>query len=246
MRRKDEAFKQLEAYRHNFSGIVHRLIIQKSKTNVSELFESVDTLSEILENSDSGNIDPRLSKIYASLAVCFIKLYDTHQACNDHGDFLDWLKYQAFEVKKEKEESFILNEFFYDIESLRAENNLNGDYVEILRNKVFGYSAGKGSEKGEDLVRIWLRGVYNIWAQNRKRRGEEVWSYCDLLSYLKDEPYFISPPLDKDGYTKPLLLSGKKRRAFDLTLNKLPDGIKNVFLSGWGGSQENSWTNYEN
>jgi len=235
MRRKDEVFKQLETHRHNFSGIVHRLIIQKSKTNVKQLFEAIDTLSGVLE---SGNIDPRLAKIYASLAVCFIKLYDTHQACNDHGDFLDWLKYQAFEVKKEKEESFILNEFFYDIESLRAENVLNGDHVEILRDKVFGYGAGKGNEKGDDLVRIWLRGIYNKWAESRRKRGEEVWNYHDILSYLKDEPYFISPPLDKDGYTKPILLNGKKRRAFDLALNKLPEGVREVFLSGWRSPEE--------
>jgi hypothetical protein len=246
MRRKDEVFKQIETYRHNLSGIVHRLIVRKSKQNISELYNNIDTLSSILEqgNAEKGNIDPRLAKIYASLAVCFIKLYDTHQACNDHGEFLDWLKYQAFEVKKEKDESFILNEFFYDAESLRVENILNGDHVEILQNKVFGYAAGKAPQKGDDVVRIWLRGIYNKWAESRKRRGEEVWSYYDLLNYLKDEEYYIEPPLDEKGYAKPQLLNGKKRRCFDLSLGKLPEGIRELFLSGWHKMEETDpWNN---
>ena len=246
MKRKDDVLKQIEEYRHKFSGIVHQIIVEKHKTDINKLFEKIDTLSEELE---SGNIDPRLAKIYASLAVCFIQFYDPDQTCGDHGDFLDWLKYQAFEVKKEKEESFILNEFFYDLESMRAENHLNGNHVEILRDKVFGYSSERAprvlkEKEGIDIVRIWLRGIYNKWAENRKRRGEETWSYYDLLNYLKDEEYFIEPPLDNKGYAKAQLLNRKKRRCFDLRMDKLPEGIKEVFLAGWNKIEEDEQGGY--
>ena len=243
-KRKDNILKQLEQHRHLLSGIVHQLIIEKHNADFEALFSKIDALSGVLE---SEKIDPRLAKIYASLAVCFMQFYDPDQACDDHGDFLDWLKYQAFEVKKEKEELFILNEFFFDLESMRSENHLNGNHVEIIRNKVFGHRKGGApevEEDGIDIVRVWLRGIYNKWAENRRRRGEETWSYHDLLNYLKDEKYFIEPPLDNKGYMKPQVLNGKKRRCFDLRMNGLPDGVEEVFLSGWSrteGDEDNDY-----
>jgi len=238
MRRNDEIFKKIEGFRGMLSGIVHRFIVNKPKIDIASLYSDIDTLSEAL---GQGDVDPRLAKIYASLAVCFIRIYDPNQVCGDHGDFIEWLKYSAFQVKQEKEDSFILNEFFFDIEGIRAEDKLDGDYVEVIRNKVFGYAKGQAPEsvvkkEGVDVARIWLRGIYNKWSEMRRRRGEEIWSYYDLLHYLKDERYYIEPPLTSDGHTKPQLLNGKKRRCFDLDLDKLPNGIRDVFITGWGGN----------
>jgi len=223
IRRKDDLYSDIRDYMPNLSAVFLSFLRSKTPGKAKKLLEQIEKSKKWLEGK---GMDPRLSSVYATLSTSFLQTYYPEIDRGEAELFRDWILKEAHVMKAEKEEKLLTHEFLYDMEVLRARGILNGSHVEIERKVVDGYMT-------PSLVFIWLKAVYNIWAEDRKRRGESVWSYQDLQKYFREEPYFV-----EDSKLKKINLI--PRRSLVFAWDKIPIDIQEVFNAGWKNKEKTS------
>ena len=215
-RRKDDLYNDIKVHMPNLSAVFLSFLRNKTPGKAKKLLEQIEKFKKWLE---SEGMDPRLSSVYATLGTSFLQVYHPEIDKGEAALFMDWICKEAHTMKVEKEEKLLTHEFLYDMEVLRDRGALNGSHVAIENGQgVNGW--------GPDLVFIWLKAVYNVWAEDRRRRGESTWSYQDLQKYFREEPYFV-----EDSKVKKIRFSS--RRAMVFKWDKIPVDIQAVFKAGW-------------
>ena len=117
---------------------------------------------------------------------------------------------ESFNSEKEKESEHMLAVFMEDLVTLSKD--LEGFYAV--------YDGIKG-DKGKRRIAIHFPTFYSIWAENYRRKGLDPFKRGTILSYIKEEPYFI-----EDNYLK--RINGKPIRTLVLSLDKednTPSGL---------------------
>lgn len=220
MRRSAIYYDEIRKIIPVLSGIFFQMIKDKSTERIRRLIETVRETKTYFE---ADGMDPRLAGIYAVLGEAFIEVYNPEDVNSDQEEFGEWLKIEAHKIRTEKEEKLLINEFFADMEVLKARKQLNGNSVQIHGHIVDG-----GYELDE--VCLWLKEVYNIWSEDRKRRGESAWSLGDVQKYLREEPYFV-----RDGATRKI--NKVDRKCFVLRGTNMPRELQNIFMA-WRETEE--------
>jgi hypothetical protein len=219
-RRSTNVYPEIQRLLPQISGLFHRLVREKTDDRVRNLLEAIEKTKTFLEKE---GMDPRLAGIYSTLSEAFCEIYDPGDVNRDRREFGAWLVKETHRIRQEKEEDFVTNDFFYDLEVMKSQKMINGDHVEIRNRNVNG-------DLEPDEICIWLRGVYNIWSESKKRRGESACGYKDIIKYLRDEPYYKGEGIRK--------INKKDRRASILNAPRLPADVLQVFISGWGENHD--------
>lgn len=219
-RRDGKILEEIRRLVPSLSGIFCQMVKKKTEATTAALIEDVKITKDWLEGK---GMDPRLASIYAVLGEAFADVYNPEDVNKDSQEFIGWILSEAGKLKAEKDEKLLTNEFLADIEVLKSQGKLNGKSVELKFRNVNG-------ELQVHEVFLWLREMYNIWSEDRKRRGEQAWSYGDLQKYLREERYFVC-----DGVNRRI---GKdNRKSTVLSAEKMPEDILSIF-QGWRRDDE--------
>jgi hypothetical protein len=215
-KRNDALYQDIRKLIPSLSAIFCKLTREKTPEKAKRFIEVVREAKDELE---SKGMDPRLSGMLAVLGEGFMEIYNPEDVNDDAIEFGDWLHKEADKAKREKEEKLLTNEFLSDVEVLRSRGLINGDHVELrgIRNN---------GEFELQEVYVWLKGIFNCWEEDRRRRGLASWSFGDVQKYFREEPYFVS-----DHEVK--RINKRVRRAMILKSEHMPEEIQNIFISGW-------------
>ena len=182
-KRNDEAFNEIRSLLPQLSSVFLRMLEEKTEDKVRDLLASIQRVTQYFT---SMGFDARTSQHYAMLGESFCLFYNPDMNEAEIRSFYDWIIVQARIHEEGKRESTVLSEFFTAIESLRAKKLIDKTYV--------GFSAK--SKLTADGVRpnriyLYLRGIYDIWAEARRRVNQDIWGFDTIRTYLGQEPYFI-------------------------------------------------------
>jgi len=214
IKRQDEIYREIRQLLPMLSNVFHWICREKTPGKAKDLIAGIHDLKDLIE---SEHKDPRMAGVYAALGMAFMKIYDPNHVNGDHAEFMEWLGTLTHDIKEEKEEGFVINEFFSDIEVMKANKTLNGQHVAVKQLD------------GREVVCIWLKATYNAWCEDRRRRNLTVWDYGDVQRYLKDEPYFLKL---RDNQR----IHGAVRSCLRLDLKKMTEEQRNIFTQGWESS----------
>jgi len=132
---------------------------------------------------------PRFDKIIAEAKHVFtMRHYDERTAINyailcagyacAFGESEEFARLIVDDIKKvqiENAEASMVSQFLQDITALKFSKRLKENYWEV---------------KGEE-IHLYLQGLYNLWAEDSRKRGIEPLKMTSLRGYFKEEPGFI-------------------------------------------------------
>jgi len=191
-------------------GILSRLVYEVIK-------RKTDTLPYILASIDGwkkrmmdNGVGDRIALNYSISAACYDAYFLRGDPTDKRREFVDWVTKDAHRTEVEKESEHMLSVFMEDVVTLHE--HLEGFYCIYPDDKV---------DKGKRRIALHFPTFYNKWTETYRRTGHEQFKRQTMLSYIKEEPYFI-----EDSKLKKV--DGKAMRCLILSLDpadRPPDGL---------------------
>jgi Domain of unknown function (DUF3854) len=213
-----EIYRKIEDLRTQ--NLLSRLIIEVIKvkaTLLPTILDHIDGWKKRLLGEGAGE---RIALNNAIPAVCYDLIFLRDESIEVRKEFTRWVVEESHRTELEKESEHMLAVFMDDLNMLHED--LEDYFVVFTQNK---------EPKGKRRIALHFPTFYNIWVQNYRRQGNEQFKKGTMLSYIRDESYFIC-----DNKLK--RINGRPQRSLYLSLDpedNPPDGL--LYLAA-GGLQE--------
>lgn len=203
-----DLFNDLESLRVRglFSRLIPEVIKVKQKI-LPIIFEHIDGWKKrLLENK----VGERVALNYAIPAVCYDLIFLRDEEVSVRQEFARWVVEESHRTELEKESEHMLAVFMEDLVTIHEK--LTNYYTVFTQNKEM---------KGKRRIAIHFPTFYSLWTETYRRKGLEQFKRATMLSYIKEEKYFLA-----DNHLK--RIHGKPTRCLILSLDpedNPPDGL---------------------
>ncbi|RJR13784.1 DUF3854 domain-containing protein [Candidatus Parcubacteria bacterium] len=192
-RKKDNSdiYRKLENYR--MQNLLSRFIYEiiKQRQNLLPLIlTSIEGYKKDLLKEGVGD---RVSLNYAIAAACYEKIFLADEDLETVKAYKAWVAKESFYNEQEKEREHMLSIFMDDIVAM----------AERLKPHYTVYSQEK-EPKGKKRIALHFPSFYNEWSKEARRKGMEPFKRQTILSYIRDEKYYIKDNEVKRIYSKPV------------------------------------------
>jgi len=221
-RKKDtqEHFKEIEVLRTE--ATLSQLIIEVIKVKKAILPSVLNNIDGWKKRLLDAGVGPRISLNYAIPAVCYDMIFLRDESMTVRKEFVRWVVEESHRTELEKESEHMLAVFMEDLVSIHE--HLDGFYTVFDQSK---------EDKGKKRIAIHFPTFYSKWTETYRRKGHEQFKRGTMLSYIREEPYYI-----EDNKLK--RIGGKPTRSLVLSLDpedNPPDGL--LYLAeGRAGGEE--------
>ena len=206
--RNVEFYREIENYRSQ--GLLSKVITEVLKVKrkiLPQILEKIDGWKKRLLAEGVGD---RISLNYVIPAVCYDTMFLANEDIETRKEFLKWVVEESHRTELEKESEHMLSIFMDDLVTLHE--RLEDFYSVYTQNK---------EDRGKRRMAIHFPSFYSIWTESYRRKGFEQFKRGTMLSYIREEPYYITEKLKR--------LNGKPTRCVILSLDdehNPPDGLK--------------------
>jgi hypothetical protein len=203
-----ELYREIENLRTQ--NLMSRLIpeIIKSKEELlPTVLEHIDGWKQRLMAAGVGE---RMALNHAIPAVCYDLFFLRDEDIEDRKEFTQWVVEESHKNELEKESEHMLSIFMDDLITLHED--LEPFYTVYTQTK---------DPKGKRRIALHFPTFYSKWVESYRRKGHEQFKRQTMLSYIKEEDYYIECKLKR--------VNGKPFRALHLSLDDAdnpPDGLK--------------------
>lgn len=203
-----DLFNTIESLR--VRGLLSRLIpeVLKIKQKILPiLFEHIDGWKKRLVDNKVGE---RIALNYAIPAVCYDLIFLRDEDVSVRQEFARWVVEESHRTELEKESEHMLSIFMEDLVTIH--DKLTNYYTVFTQNK---------EAKGKRRIAVHFPTFYSLWTETYRRKGLEQFKRATMLSYIKEEKYFLA-----DNHLK--RIHGKPTRCLILSLDpedNPPDGL---------------------
>jgi len=190
-------FEQVENYRMQnlLSRLVYEVLKQRKKL-LPIILEAVDGCKRRLLKEGVGD---RIALNYAVAAICYDIIFLAGEDTEIRRQYLEWVIKESCRNEEEKEREHMLSIFMDDMVALGEK--LSPHYM------VYSQSS---EPKGKRRIALHFPSFYNEWSKEARKKGMEPFKRQTILSYIRDEKYYIEDNVVKRIQGKPvrsLLLS---------------------------------------
>ena len=210
-----DLYKQIES--HRSQNLLSRLIPEVIKVKEKLLPTILDHIDGWKKRLLSEGVGDRLALNYAIPAVCYDIIFLRDDTLEVRKEFTRWVVEEAHKDELEKESEHMLAVFMDSLVSLH--DRLEDYYTVFTQNK---------EPKGKRRIALHFPTFYSAWVESYRRQGNEQFKKGTILSYIREEPYFI-----EDNKLK--RINGRPQRCLFLSLDpedNPPDGL--LFLAAGG------------
>ena len=188
------------------SGVLSQLIVEVIKVKQALLPTILDYIDGWKKRLLDANVGERIALNYAIPAVCYDMIFLRDEPMEVRQEFTRWVLEESHRTELEKESEHMLAVFMEDL--ITIHEYLDGFYM------VF-------NESGKRRIAIHFPTFYSKWTETYRRKGHEQFKRGTMLSYIREESYFIEEKLKR--------VNGKPMRTVILSLeddDNPPDGLK--------------------
>lgn len=205
-------FEQIENYRMQnlLSRLVYEVIKQRKKL-MPIILEAIDGCKRRLLKEGVGD---RIALNYAVAAICYDIIFLAGEDTEVRRQYLEWVIKESCRNEEEKEREHMLSIFMDDMVALGEK--LSPHYMVYSQNS---------NPKGKRRLALHFPSFYNEWSKEARKKGMEPFKRQTILSYIRDEKYYI-----EDNQVK--RIQGKPVRSLLLSLDPQdnpPDAL--IFLA---------------
>jgi len=211
------AESSLEIYRNiedlRSKNMLSRIILEVIKVKYKLLPTILDHIDGWKKRLLKEGVGERLALNYSIPAVCYDIIFLRDEPLTVRQEFTRWVVEESHRTELEKEGEHMLAIFMESLVTLHED--LEGYYTIFTKD-------------GKKQIALHFVTFYNIWVQSYRRQGNEQFKRGTMLSYIREESYFIC-----DNKLK--RINGRPQRSLFLSLepeNNPPDGL--LFLAAGG------------
>jgi DNA primase len=203
-----DIYREIENLRTN--GYLSRLMLEVIKVKqklMPVVLKHIDGWKKRMLDEGVGE---RISLNYAIPAVCYDILFNRDEDIATRKEFTRWVVEESHRTELEKESEHMLSVFMEDLVTLHEK--VENFYTVFTQNK---------EAKGKRRMAIHFPTFYTVWTETYRRKGHEQFKRGTMLSYIKEEPYYLQDKLLKR-------IHGKPTRSLILSLDpedNPPDGL---------------------
>lgn len=204
----NELFKDVENLRTQ--GLLSRLVFEVIKVKAKLLPVILDHIDGLKKRLLTGKIGERIALNYAIPAVCYDAIFLRDEPLITRQEFIKWVMEESTKTELEKESEHMLAIFMEDLVTLHKDL---GEFYSVYTQNT--------EPKGKRRIAIHFPTFYSKWTETFRRKGFEQFKRGTILSYIREESYFIA-----DNYLK--RIGGKPVRTLVLSLDSEdnpPDGL---------------------
>jgi len=198
-RKNDEAteslFSEIEDLRT--TGLLSRLILEVIKRKeklLPHILKNIDGWKKRMQDKGVGE---RIALNYAIPAVCYDSIFFNQKDMEERKAFVNWVVNESHRTELEKESEHMLSIFMESLVGLQ----------EDLQNFYCVYV-----ENGKRYIALHFPTFYRTWAVDDRRLGHEQFKKQTMLSYIREETYYVD-----DNKLK--RVNGKTTRCLILSLD---------------------------
>lgn len=187
-------------------GLLSRLSLEviKRRKSFTGLLEFIESMKERLIKS---GVSERIAINYAIPATCYYAAFLDSDSEEVAKNFIKEVAEMSFKIEKQTESEHMLNVFWEDIVTLQ----------EDLKDFYCIYEV-PGATKGKKRIALHFKTFYNKWAESYHRKGSDQFKHGTMLSYIKEEKYYI-----EDQRGKKIGPNKKTTRCLILSLDEQDD-----------------------
>lgn len=216
-----ELYRKMEDLRTQ--NLLSRLVFEVIKVKTKLLPTILDHIDGWKKRLLKEGVGERLALNYSIPAVCYDIIFLRDEPIEVRQDFTRWVVEESHRTELEKESEHMLSVFMDSLNSLHE--RLEDYFTVFTQNK---------EPKGKKRIALHFPTFYNTWVEGYRRQGNEQFKSGTMLSYIREEPYFIC-----DNKLK--RINGRTTRSLFLSLDpedNPPDGL--VYLAGGGPTEDES------
>lgn len=165
-------------------------IIKMKESLLPTVLEHIDGWKKRLLTEGVGE---RIALNHAIPAVCYDLFFLRDETLEVRKDFTRWVVEESHKNELEKESEHMLSIFMDDLITLHED--LEQFYTIFTQNK---------EPKGKRRIALHFTTFYNKWTESYRRKGHEQFKRQTMLSYIREEPYYIEDNKSKRIHGKPV------------------------------------------
>lgn len=204
----NEFFKEVEDLRTQ--GLLSRLVLEVIKVKSKLLPIILEHIDGWKKRFLAKKIGERIALNYAIPSVCYDAIFLRDKPPIERQDFMQWVIEESTKTELEKESEHMLAIFMEDLVTLHKDL---GEFYSVFTQN--------SEPKGKRRIAIHFPTFYSKWTETFRRKGFEQFKRGTILSYIREELYFIDD-------NKLRRINGKPVRALILSLDpedNPPDGL---------------------
>lgn len=193
-RKKDKdnpIFTRIENYRSQ--NLMSRMLLEVIKQRQKLLPIILDAIEGCKKRLLKEGVGDRIALNYAIAAICYDIIFLSGESMEKRRQFLDWVIRESTNKEEEKEREHMLSVFMDDLVSLTE--RLIPHFTVYVQND---------EPKGKRRIAIHFPSFYNEWAKEARRKGLEPFKKQTMMSYIRDEPYYVADNVVKRVQGKPV------------------------------------------
>lgn len=183
-------------------GLMSRFIPEIIKLKASLLPTVLEHIDGWKKRLLSEGVGERIALNHAIPAVCYDLFFLRDEPIEVRKEFTRWVLEESHRTELEKESEHMLAVFMEDLITLH----------EDLEQYYTVYTQSSPGEKGKRRIALHFPTFYNKWTESYRRKGHEQFKRQTMLSYIREEKYYI-----EDNKLK--RIHGKPIRALHLSLD---------------------------
>lgn len=174
-------------------------VLKVKKRMLPKVLEAIDGWKLLML---SKKVSDRVALNYAIAGVCYSEFFLTSNNTQPAEQFKSWLIEEAARIEGEKESEHMLAVFMEDLVTL----------IEDLKPHYCVYEQTK-EPKGKRRIALHFPTFYTKWVESFRRKGSEAFKRPTMLSYIREEKYYIQDNVGKR-------INNKVMRSLILSLDK--------------------------
>jgi hypothetical protein len=184
-------YTQIETYRNQnlLSRLMYEVIKQRKKL-LPIVLEAIDGCKKRLLKEGVGD---RIALNYAIAAICYDIIFLAGEDTEVRRQYLEWVIKESFRNEEEKEREHMLAIFMDDLVAMGED--LSPHYMVYSQNS---------DPKGKRRIALHFPSFYNQWSKEARKKGMEPFKRQTILTYIRDEKYYIEDNMVKRIQGKPV------------------------------------------